>query len=63
MDDDSFINDDPPLNEPFARSPAGPARNETPLQDEISIHHHPLINGTYTVIISCTHVQVDDASC
>lgn len=50
INDDPFINDNPPLNEPFARSPA---RNESPLQDEISIYHHPLINGAYTVIISC----------
>jgi len=49
MFDDPFFNDDPPLNEPFdVRSPE---RSKSPL-DEICIHH-PLINGMYTLKISC----------
>lgn len=48
-----FINNDPPINDnplfnddPFEDLPEPNAeRNESPFQDEIKIHHHPLING------------------
>ena len=40
--DDLLINNDPSLNEPFARSPA---RDEPPLWDKTTIHHHPFLNG------------------
>lgn len=44
--DDPLFNDDPRVNEAFDDLPA---RNES--LDEI---HHPLINGAYTIIISCS---------
>ena len=48
--DDLLINNNPLLNEPFARSPA---HDKSPLWDETTIHHHPFLNGAYTVIIAC----------
>jgi len=55
--DNPLFNNDPPLDEPFEDVPfaQSPARNKSPLEDGIIIHHHPLINGAYTrVTISCT---------
>jgi hypothetical protein len=43
---DNLSNSDPPEDLPFAQSPA---RTEPPLEGEIIIQHHPLINGEYTV--------------
>ena len=52
--DDDPLQDfnDPPLNEPFAQSPAH-NKSPSPSQDEICIYH-PLINGAYYIVtISC----------